>query len=127
MKEIVIDKKARIRIIVAALVLVAVIGAGIYILSFTRADRPVTGVLLETGDIYFGKLSYFPRLTLTDVYVVQSTVDPLDPTQITYQVISLRLSIWGPSKINLNYDKIVFMGRVGENSQVMQAIRGQSQ
>ena len=77
--------------------------------------------------MYFGRLSYFPRLTLTDVYVVQGVVDPLDPTQASYQVVPLRFSIWGPSKINLNYDKIVFMGKVGEDSQVMQAIREQSQ
>lgn len=92
------------------------VGASVYILPLVRTNRPVTGVLLETGDMYFGKLSYFPRLSLTDVYVVQSVADPLDPTQITYQVVPLRFSIWGSGKINLNYDRIVFMGKVGEDS-----------
>ena len=127
MKEITIDERARMRVFVAVLILVGVVGASVYVLPLVKANRPVTGVLLETGDMYFGKLSYFPRLSLTDVYVVQSVADPLDPTQITYQVVPLRFSIWGPGKINLNYDKIVFMGKVGEDSQVMQAIREQSQ
>ena len=109
------------------LIFIGAVGVGVYVFSFVNANKPVTGVLLETGDMYFGRLSYFPRLSLEEVYVVQSVTDPLNPTQTIYQVVPLRFSIWSPSKINLNYDKIVFMGRVGEDSQVMRAIREQGQ
>lgn len=127
MKEITIDKRVRLLIFTVALIFIGAVGVGVYVFSFVNANKPVTGVLLETGDMYFGRLSYFPRLSLEEVYVVQSVTDPLNPTQTIYQVVPLRFSIWSPSKINLNYDKIVFMGRVGEDSQVMRAIREQGQ
>jgi len=120
-----IDKGQLIAIIVGVVVVSFL--AGFYILpSYMGSDeRPLKGVLLETGDIYFGTITYFPRLTLHDVYTVQVVADPDNPSEPIYQVVPLEFSIWGPDKIVLNYDKIVFIGDVGENSQVMQAINQQ--
>lgn len=82
---------------------------------------------MDNGDLYFGRLSYFPRLALEDVYVVQAVSDPSSPDKSLYQVVPLKASVWSPDKIYLNYDNIVFIGEVGENSQVMQAINNQGQ
>jgi len=90
-----------------------------------EAGGELSGVLLESGDIYFGKLTRFPRLTLHDAYTLQAVVDPDDPTQPAYQVVPIAATIWAPDKIFLNYDKIVFIGGVGEDSQIMQIINQQ--
>ena len=83
----------------------------------------LSGVVLENGEIYFGKLSYFPRLALTSAYTVQVLENPDDPSQIKYRVLPIEASLWGPKKIFLNYDKIVFIGEVSEESELMKIIR----
>ena len=115
-------------VLIGVSILVASLLIGFYVwpsLS-SSGDNRLVGVLLDTGDIYFGKLSYFPKLTLSDVYTVQTGVDPEDPANPVYQIVPLEFSIWGPSKIVLNYDKVVFIGEVGEDSQVMQIINQQN-
>ena len=84
-------------------------------------ERPYVAVYMQTGDLYFGRISYFPRLALKDVYVLQSA-NPTDPTQPNLQIVPMRKTVWGPDRLILNYDQIVFIGKVGASSQVMQAI-----
>jgi hypothetical protein len=129
MKEKPDSKKNRTMLILMAVALLVIVLAIAYLgpsISF-NAEKPLTGVLMNTGDLYFGRLSYFPRLALEDVYVVQAVSDPSSPDKPLYQVVPLSASVWSPDKIYLNYDNIVFIGNVGEGSQVMQAINNQGQ
>jgi len=116
-------KPAIIGVVVFSVVIAFLFGYYLWQNSFVGVDNTLSGVLLENGEIYFGRLSYFPRLTLSNVYTIQATVDSDDPTQISYQIIPLTLSVWSPGKLFLNYDNILFIGDVGEDSQVMQIIR----
>lgn len=114
---------------VGVLGVVAVLVAAGAFLWFDRAgsERPYTAVALQNGDVYFGKLSYFPRLALEDVYTVQVVPDESSPDGTAIRLAPLRSAIWAPNKIFLNYDSILFIGPVGEGSQVMQFIeRNQS-
>ena len=129
MKEKPDSKKNRTMLILMAVALLVIVLAIAYLgpsVSFNK-EKPLTGVLMDNGDLYFGRLSYFPRLALEDVYVVQAVSDPSSPDKSLYQVVPLKASVWSPDKIYLNYDNIVFIGEVGENSQVMQAINNQGQ
>jgi len=38
-------------------------------------ENPYYAVYLQTGDMYFGKLSRFPKLTLSDVWFLQRNID----------------------------------------------------
>lgn len=76
-------------------------------------------VYLSTGEIYFGKLSWFPSPRLSDVWLFQRTQE---------QGLSLdRFTnvVWQPLEpMRLSRDKIVFWTYLQPTSPVVQAIEG---
>jgi|SRR5580658_1926346 hypothetical protein len=105
-------------IVLAALLIVAAAGCGA-----PRFDTPYQAVLLDTGLVYYGKISGlntdYP--TLRDVYYVQQTTDP--QTKQVNNVLVRRGNEWhGPSMTVLNSRHIVLVEPVGPNSKVAQLI-----
>jgi hypothetical protein len=105
-------------IVLAALLIVAAAGCGAP--SF---DTPYQAVLLDTGLVYYGKISGlntdYP--TLRDVYYVQQSTDP--QTKQVNNVLVRRGNEWhGPSMTVLNSRHIVLVEPVGPNSKVAQLI-----
>ena len=98
--------------------------AGAYIWRIT--PRPYSAVILVSGDVYFGQLSYFPRLSLSNSYTLQTVADPSNPEQVTSQIVPLDLLVWSPNKLFLNRSQVASISRVGEDSQVMQLIRSRN-
>ena len=89
-------------------------------------EEPYYAVQMENGDLYFGKITRFPKFGLKEVYIVQSIQDPTNPLGSSLQVISLnQATIWKADRIELNRDKVISISSVNENSEVMQAIKGQ--
>lgn len=82
-----------------------------------------TAVHLEGGEVYFGKLSRFPRLTLSDVHTIQVIPDPKGINDSTVLIVPFNSAIWGPERLYLNRDKILYISEVSEDSQVMRGIR----
>jgi len=80
-------------------------------------------VYLSTGEIYIGKLSYFPKLTLTDAYLLQVLKDPSDSTKNTFQLAPLSEALWSPERIYLNREQVIFSGPMNESSKAFQAIK----
>jgi len=111
--------------VAVVLVIVTLLLAGLYIWQIT--PRPYSAVVLATGDVYFGQVSYFPKMILLDPYTIQAVEDPETPGQPSLQLLPLsEVSIWMPKKLVLNRDQVVSVSRVGEDSQVMQLIRSRS-
>jgi hypothetical protein len=84
---------------------------------------PYSAVLLDTGQLYYGKLvnagSKFPELT--DVYYIQSSVNP--ETKAVASVLVRRGNEWhGPDRMFLNERHIVLIEPVGTSSKVAQLI-----
>jgi len=78
-------------------------------------------VYLDTGDLYFGKLTRFPKLALTDVWFIQRNSQN---TQNPFSLVKFEQAFWGPEdKIYLNEKDIVWKARLRENSQVLQSIK----
>ena len=80
---------------------------------------PYSAVLLDTGQLYYGKLtkagSNFPELT--DVYYIQSSVN--QETKAVASVLVRRGNEWhGPDRMFLNQRHIVLIEPVGTNSKV---------
>jgi hypothetical protein len=89
---------------------------------------PYVAVLLENGNIYYGKLtnadSRFPELT--DVYYIQSQVNP--ETKAVTSVLVRRGNEWhGPDRMFLNERHIVLIEPVGTSSKVAQLIEADKQ
>jgi hypothetical protein len=86
-------------------------------------ETPYQAVLLDTGLVYYGKLSGMDTdyPTLKDVYYVQSKTDP-QSKQVS-SVLIRRGNEWhGPSMTVLNARHIVLVEPVGPTSKVAQLI-----
>ncbi len=117
------DKK---KVLIAAGLIIAIaLGAGLGIyLPKLKAQDSYSVVYLATGEVYIGKLSVFPRLTLTDGYLLQIVKDKDDPTKSNFQISPLKEALWSPTKLYLNSKQVVFYGPVSETSKVAETIRG---
>ena len=118
------NERVKNRILFGGALLLFVFSLGVLLYTTWGNDenKPYMAVHLDNGDVYFGKLRYFPRLELVDIFAVQTVVDPEFPNVPTAEIVPLKDALWAPEKLILNKDKIVFIGRVGDNSRVMQAI-----
>ncbi len=78
-------------------------------------------VYLDTGDLYFGKLHKFPKLSLTDVWFIQRNAqDAQDP----FSLVKFEQAFWGAEdKIYLNEKDVVWKAKLKENSQILQSIK----
>jgi hypothetical protein len=91
-------------------------------------NTPYSAVLLDTGQLYYGKLvnggSEFPELT--DVYYIQNSVN--QETKAVSSVLVRRGNEWhGPDRMFLNSRHIVLVEPVGTNSKVAQLIEADKQ
>jgi ABC-type xylose transport system permease subunit len=94
--------------------------------SAPRFDVPFQTVLLDSGQVYFGRISGlgtdYP--VLRDVYYIQSTTNP--ETKQVSNVLIRRGNEWhGPDFTVVNARHIVMIEPVGANSKVAQLIAEQ--
>ena len=87
-------------------------------------NKPYSAVYLSTGEIYIGKLSTFPKLALSDVYLLQVVPNPDDATQKAFQLAPLKDSLWAPDRIYLNDEQVIFIAPVREDSEVAKTLKG---
>lgn len=123
MKISILNKFSREQIIfLLVLILVAMVAAfiGMQIAGRVNAARYVA-VYLETGEIYFGRISWFPSVRMTNVMMLQRAQDPAQG----WAIEQFTNAAWRPVEpLHLNRDKIVFWTYVDPASPVVQAIEG---
>ena len=89
------------------------------------APSPYSAVYLSTGDIYFGKLSWFPSPRMTDVWFIQRNQDQSGQTQVSF--VPMKSVFYGPmDEINFNAQDIVFSTRLKNSSQIVAAMENPS-
>ncbi len=118
-------------IIILAVAVVVVLGAGIWLgVKFLGSKDPTgpseySAVYLSTGDIYFGKLSWFPWLRMKNVWFLQSSVNQQNQPQLGLS--ALKNAFWGPvDEIYLNSKQVIFWTSLRNNSQLVQAFTNPS-
>lgn len=116
--------------IVIVVVIVLAVWAGILIAGMQSganpdAASPYSAVYLSTGDIYFGKLSWFPSPHMTDVWFLERTQGQNGQTQVGFAPMSS--VAWSPTdEISFNAQDIVFSTRLKNSSQIVQAMENPS-
>ena len=86
---------------------------------FSLVHRPYMAVYLATGDIYFGRVSFFPRVTIQDPWFFRRAEDG------SVSLERFSDAVWMPEDmIKINRDQIVFMARISENSQIIAMMEG---
>ncbi|MBI3588830.1 MAG: hypothetical protein HY093_00230 [Candidatus Liptonbacteria bacterium] len=79
---------------------------------------PYSAVYLSTGEIYFGKLSWFPRPKLSNVWFLQRSSGGAN--QPGLNLLPFKSVIWGPeSELYLNSKDIVFWTKIRADSQII--------
>jgi hypothetical protein len=116
------------KVLVFAVVVVAVaIAATGWMLGHPRAVQfttPYQAVLLINGQLYFGRLEGYgtSNPVLTEVYYVQSSVDP--QTKQQSNILTKRGKDWhGPDRMYINPQQIVIVEPVSPDSRVGELIK----
>ncbi|MBM3257451.1 MAG: hypothetical protein FJY98_03985 [Candidatus Liptonbacteria bacterium] len=113
----------RFKIFLGVLVLVLVL-LGVWAGSLLSAKKDASGytaVFLVTGDVYFGKLSWFPWPKLTHAWFLQRSVGQDNQPQLG--LAPFTSVFWGPAgDVYLNPKQILFWAPIKSDSQVAKAI-----
>lgn len=116
--------------IIIIIIIAIAVWAGVWIAGMSGATNPnalspYSAVYLSTGDIYFGKLSWFPSPHMTDAWLIERSQG--QNGQVQTALVPMKSVVWGPSdEIDFNSQDIVFSTRLVNNSQVVQAIENPS-
>jgi len=111
--------KKLIIILLAALVVLLALWVGLLARqtsSTTPKDKAsdYSAVYLSTGDIYFGKLSWFPKAKLRDAWLLQRTGTT---EQARYVMVPFRSALWEPvGTLWLNAKQVIFWTKIRAGS-----------
>lgn len=105
--------------IIFSIICLVILLASAYFFYLSRTVNSYYAVYLKTGDLYFGHLSAFPSLAMTDVHYIQKNG--------TGDIIELQKfadSVFNPEdKISVNRNNVVWIVKLKESSQVVKAIK----
>lgn len=110
-------------IAVAVLVAAAVWVGMLFSKSETNGARPsaYSAVMLANGDVYFGKIAWFPSPRIYDAWILQRSVD--ENNQVQLDVVRASRAFWSPvDEVNLNFSQIVSWTRLRRDSQLVRAL-----
>lgn len=89
--------------------------------STLNSPSPYSAVYLSSGDIYFGKLSWFPKPKMTSVWFIQKSLDNQNQPQLN--LLPFSSVSWGPTdEIFLNSKEIIFWTKLRNDSQIVKVI-----
>ncbi len=112
--------KVLLMLLVVVLVVVGV-WVGLLVAGGKGAASSYTAVYLASGDIYFGKLYWFPSPKLVDAWLLQRSVDQQNQPQLG--LVPFKNAFWKPQgDIYLNSKQILFWAPVAADSQVATAL-----
>ncbi len=110
------DKFIKIALILAIILLTILVYIS-FIDKTKVVKNPYSVVFLNTGDMYFGKLSRFPKLTLSDVWFIQRSVDE---EQGGFDLLKFSNIMFGPKdKMEINRENVVWISKLADDSQVV--------
>lgn len=107
--------------LVALVVVVAVVLGFLGFKKNAEFRNTYSVVYLSSGELYVAKLSVFPKLALTDPYLLLLVQD--EKRQNSFQLTPLNESVWAPKKLYLRPEQVVYYGPLKEDSKVLETLR----
>jgi len=108
-------------ILIAVIIFLLIVLGGVIYWQNGGFEENYWAVYLDSGDLYFGKLSEFPQLSLTDVWFLQSNPDS-EENPISLE--KLTNIFWGPNDcLYLNQENIIWKVELKDDSQVVKLIK----
>ena len=115
------------KLLLINIILLAIIAfLAVYVFVFNKninfeRKNPYYAVYLQTGDMYFGKLSRFPKLALSDVWYLQRNIQE---EQGGFDLIKFSNAMFGPTdKMEINKENVVWISKLADDSQVVTFIQ----
>lgn len=115
------------KLLLINIILIAIIALlAVYVFVFNKninfgIKEPYYAVYLQTGDMYFGKLSRFPKLTLSDVWFLQVSTQE---DQTGFNLAKFSNVVFGPEdKMEINKENVVWISKLRDDSQVVDYIK----
>jgi hypothetical protein len=117
------------KIFLTTIIVLIVVVSFVLVYSAGRKVGPFQGkyqvVTLDTGEVYFGKLSLFPSPKMTNVWIPQQSGTTKKPK---LQIVPLQSLYFSPDKtLRLNENKILWWSDLSEDSEVVKIITGKAQ
>ncbi len=117
-----LDKNSKIMVLVGIILVVFLVF--MLISAKNPGNKGYSVIYLSTGEVYLGKISNFPRMTMKDGYILQIVKDATDPSKSSFQLNPLKEAVWSPTKLFLNRDQVLFYGPINKDSKVAQGLAG---
>ena len=108
-------------ILISIIIVLLIVGCCFIYWQNGGFEKSYWAVYLDSGDLYFGKLSEFPQLSLTDVWFLQSNAGN---EENPFSVEKLTNVFWGPQdKLYLNQENVIWRVELKDDSQIVQFIK----
>ena len=108
------------KVLVGLVVVLVIALGGVLYWQKGGFEQKYSAVYLNTGDIYFGKLSRFPHMTLHDVWFLQKG-------QSAEQGVGLskfEKAFWGPEdEMIINDENVIWTTELKDDSEIVRAIK----
>ena len=114
--------KNRVNQILLGLVIILVLAlVGILVWQRWMKEPSYYAVFVRTGDLYFGRLAYFPHFGLKGVYLIQVNSQN---QQNPFSVQKFSNIFWGPEDyLRINREEVVWIAKLRPDSQLAQFIK----
>lgn len=104
--------------------ILAFVFLGIFIGKYFLYNHQYYAVYLDTGDLYFGRLSKFPSLKLKDVWYIQNNRQKNGRLSLN----QFSKVLWGPEdEMSLNNDRIVWTVKLRKDSNLIPILEGKEE
>lgn len=117
------EKKWFLVVVILVIVIVLALVLKKSLASSDAAGTPYSAVYLQSGEMYVGKLTLFPKMILRDAYLITNVPDAEDSTKNNVQLQPAKNFIWSPTALYLSRQQVVFYGAVGAGSTVDEALK----
>lgn len=111
--------------LVGIVALVVILAAAWAFLGFQKNGEfrnKYSVVYLSSGELYVAKLSVFPKLVMTDPYLLL-LVQNQEKKANSFQLTPINESVWAPSKLFLRPEQVLYYGPLDESSKVLETLR----
>lgn len=111
-------------VIVITIVVVCIVGAAIVgiVVWKLKSATPYYAVYTTSGDLYFGKLSRFPKYSLSNVWYVRRA----DEQSQGPSLVRFADAVWGPQdRLEINKNAIVWTAKLDYTSDILPMVRGE--
>lgn len=110
-------------LLVVVILLVIILGVILWMPSISESSY--YAVYLTSGDLYFGKMTWYKPHVLTDVRAIQQQKDEKGQPVLSLADFSKSV-VWGPAgDLRLNEKNILWTSKLTDESQVVKLIKGE--